>query len=281
MNKISDHIKHNTTAHDKIAGIYNIKHSEIYNDLEQNRLDAVVIDIIEKTGKKSIEVLDVGAGTGNLTKKFIKNNCIVTACDVSKESLALLQKELDSENLKTVLYDGKQLPFADGLFDVVATYSVLHHIPDYFFAIEEMIRVAKEGGLIYIDHEANENKWSPDEKLKEYYKLIKQTKIEHFRKLLKTKELFTFDFIKTIFIRLFNSRYQREGDIHVWPNDHMEWEKIKEILKTSCEILEENDYLLCRTKKDQELYNKYSKTCTDTKYLIAKKIIKTNLCKIR
>lgn len=191
-----NHIKHNISARDKIADVYNLKHNEIYNDFEQKRLESLVFYIVKKINKGNTQVLDFGAGTGNLTRKFIQNNCFVTACDVSKEPLALLQKELNSENLKTVLYDGKRLPFVDDSFDIVAAYSVLHHIPDYLYAVKEMIRVTKKSGLIYIDHEANGKQWLDDNYLKKYYKLAKPDFFDIFIKLLKTRELFTLDFLK-------------------------------------------------------------------------------------
>ena len=45
--------------------------------------------------------------------------------------------------------------------------------------------------------------------------------------LIDTREFFTFDFWKGAFIKLFvNPRFEREGDIHVWPDDHIDWSEI-------------------------------------------------------
>lgn len=267
-------IKHNEKIHDKLFKTYNLKHSEIYNKFEQKRLSEVVNNIVESTRKNEPKVLDVGAGTGNLSLKFLKLKCEVTASDVSKNSLFLL-RELSGNNnyLKLAIIKNKELPFKDNQFDIVCTYSVLHHIPDYEFTVQEMIRVTKPGGFIYIDHEANENKWKLDSYLKEYYRKTKQTKIEHLIKLIKTKELFTFDFIKTVFIKLLvNKRYQREGDIHVWHDDHIDWRKIFNLIKkNNCELFEKTDYLMYKPKGGMQLYNSFKNKCTDTKYVIVKK----------
>lgn len=56
---------------------------------------------------------------------------------------------------------------------MVATYSVLHHIPDYLGVIKELIRVTKPGGIIYIDHEVNEQYWEKSAVYNEFLK--KQT----------------------------------------------------------------------------------------------------------
>ncbi len=266
-------IEQNIKIHNSIYRVYNLKHPEIYNDFEQERIEKIIGKIKQQTYLKNLRVLDVGAGTGNLSLKFLKEGCKVVATDVSKNSLDLLMKLSNhNNNLELSLIEDKNLRFENNSFDIVATYSVLHHIPDYLFAIEEMVRVTKVGGFIYIDHEANEEKWRSGEKLKEYYKLAKQTKTEHLIKLFKTRELFTLGFIKTILIRLFNSRYRREGDIHVWLDDHIEWDKIKKHLNVNCKIIEENDYLLYRPKVSLKLYNQYKEICTDTKYLIFQKI---------
>lgn len=272
--KTSNNIGYNQIQHDKVASVYNIKHSEIYNFNEQNRLEESIDFCIKSLNSdSSIKVLDFGAGTGNLSRIFLEKGCVVSACDVSQKSLDVLREKLSSDNLNTVLCDGLKLPFEDNTFDITTTYSVLHHIPDYISALKEMIRVTKKGGFIYIDHEANENKWNPSKELNEYNVLTKQTLWEHIKKLFRTRELFTFDFIKTVFIKFFvNKKYQREGDIHVWKDDHIEWKKIKEFIKKEKYLLfKEEDYLMYKPKGGLDMYEKYSKLTTDTKLIVVKK----------
>lgn len=266
-------IDHNQIQHDKVASFYNIKHTEIYNFYEQDRLEKTIDYVIESSGAKELKVLDFGAGTGNLSRIFADKGCQVTACDVSQVSLDILTQNLPSYDIKTVLYDGVKLPFVDDSFDVVATYSVLHHIPDYLSAILEMVRVVKKGGLVYIEHEASENKWNPTSSLKEYYSFVRQTRWEHLKKLFRTRELFTFDFFKAVFIKTFiNKRYEREGDIHVWVDDHIEWDKVKKCLTLKgYEIFKEVDYLMYKPKGGMDLFNNFKDRCADTKYIIIKK----------
>ncbi|MFA6572159.1 MAG: class I SAM-dependent methyltransferase, partial [Bacteroidota bacterium] len=169
-------IIHNQIQHDKVALFYNSKHKEIYNSYEQERLDGVISSIIQvSTDFQELNVLDFGAGTGNLTRIFSTKGYKVTACDVSQKSLDILRNNLPTSNITTTLYNGTKLPFIDNTFDITATYSVLHHIPDYLSAVKEMIRVTKRGGMIYIEHEANHNRWDSPAVLKEYYSRTRQT----------------------------------------------------------------------------------------------------------
>lgn len=266
-----DKVKENILAHNWIAKKYDLKHTEIYNCIEQERIKSTIRMLLRKLNKKNPKILDFGAGTGNLTRHFVDLGCEVTACDVSQESLNVLKKK--NKNVKTVLISGKKLPFKNNSFDAVVTYSVLHHVPDYLFAVKEMVRVTKRGGFVYIDHEVNNNYYFPGEYLKEYQSLTKQNKIKRIIKLLKINKLFTWNFIRIVFIKLFiNSKYSEEGDLHIWKEDRIEWERIYDTLKKEkCDIVKEVDYLMYRPEGGRGLYNKYKKLTDDTRYIVIKK----------
>lgn len=273
---MSSKILLNKKIHDKLSQVYDEKHTEIYNEIEQNRLQETLKTIYHlKSDDGIIRVLDFGAGTGNLTLKFLSFGCLVTAGDVSEKSLSVLLQKTESlyhGKVNTVVLKNHKIPFPDNHFDIVATYSVLHHVPDYLFVIQEMMRVTKSKGLIYIDHEFNDNRWNPSQHLEQYYERTKQTLFEHIKQLIETRELFTYDFLKTVLIKLFvNSRYEREGDLHVWKDDHIEWNKILQLLADKFEIISNNDYLLYRPKGGIVLYEKYKNICNDMKYIIYKK----------
>jgi len=272
---MNDNIKQNIYAHNKIAHIYNQKHNEIYNEVEQIRLKNTINNLVKlNKGEKTLRVLDFGAGTGNITLKFLKYNCNVTALDISQKELKILEKKVkDKKKLSIKFFNGENIPFANDTFDIVASYSVLHHIPEYLNAIKEMIRVTKKDGFIYIDHEANENKWNPSISLKNYYSLTRLTPIELLKKKIKTREVFSINLWRGIFIKLFiNKRYKTEGDIHVWKDDHIEWKDIKKIVDNlNCKIIEEKNYLLYRTKGGIETFKMYNKKCSDMKYIFIQK----------
>ncbi len=98
--------------------------------------------------------LDVGCGNGaapiHIARKFGLN---VTGIDVDPEQIALAQAaSQDVMNAQFFMVDGTQLPFDSNHFDIVGTNKVMHHIPEWVTAFEEMIRVLKPGGyLLYTD----------------------------------------------------------------------------------------------------------------------------------
>ena len=142
--------KLNGGSQNRMAHTYDSKHREIFNDIEQGRIGKIVADLAASYAEHGeIHVVDFGAGTGNLTKFFLEKKFLVTACDVSRMSLDILKQKMGSDRLNTTLFAGENLPFADHTFHMAVTYSVLHHVPDYLRAVNELVRVLKQGPALY------------------------------------------------------------------------------------------------------------------------------------
>jgi hypothetical protein len=136
-----------------------------------------------------------------------------------------------------------------------------------------MARVVRPGGYVYIDHEFSDGWWSGDACLGEYRAATRLSPGMHVYKLLRTGEAFSFAFAKTVFMKLFvNRRYEREGDIHVWPDDHIEWDRIAAVLEESATpIVKSCEYLLYRPRGGESLYQRYRDRCSDLRYVFARK----------
>jgi SAM-dependent methyltransferase len=87
-------------------------------------------------------VLDVGCGTGRLTKVLLSEGFDVVGIDPSESLLQEAEKKgIPSERL--IHGDGRTLPFSDASFDVVCQSGVLHHVAKPKHVVSEMLRVAK------------------------------------------------------------------------------------------------------------------------------------------
>lgn len=94
-------------------------------------------------------VLDIGAGTGRVAV-YLKSRFpeLRVASIEPVEALREIghAKGLSTEELRDG--DAKNLDFADGAFDLVSEFGVLHHIPGPSAAVREMLRVARVGIFI-------------------------------------------------------------------------------------------------------------------------------------
>lgn len=70
-----------------------------------------------------------------------------------------------------------------------------------------------------------------------------------------------------------NPRYQEEGDIHIWEDDHIEWDKIEGVLlDEGMREIKRVDYTLCRERGAiTPLYDNFKERYHDVSMLIARK----------
>ncbi|VEP16994.1 Methylase involved in ubiquinone/menaquinone biosynthesis [Hyella patelloides LEGE 07179] len=124
-----------------------------FND--QNNYDGRWQKIIEKVqivGK----VLDMASGCGTFTLFGLQNGYDVWGIEPEKWKREYFKKKVIASNypeefLKHLVEGvGESLPFDDASFDVVTTYQTLEHVKCVSSCIQEMLRVLKPGGILYI-----------------------------------------------------------------------------------------------------------------------------------
>jgi SAM-dependent methyltransferase len=93
-------------------------------------------------------VLDVGFGLGyGLNILAIKAKS-VSGVDVDKQAYEYCRGTVEGRNPRLAsigTYDGYNLPFSDGEFDVLTCIDVIEHVDDYDRLIREMLRVSRKG----------------------------------------------------------------------------------------------------------------------------------------
>jgi len=271
--KAREKIKFNIRVHDKIARRYERIHDDLFSHVEQARLHGALQEVIEvvRSSEKSPKALDVGCGSGNLTRHLVDLRVNTVSADVSENFLKMVERRFSSTGLcKTLKLSGKDLAnIEDHAFDIAAAYAVLHHVPDYLHLVREMCRVLKPGGVIYLDHEVNETYYNKPLEYTQFLKSVvpRTVVLKKYLRLLVSPSFY----VRFVWKRI-NPTYQKEGDIHVWPDDHIEWDKVEQLLiSQNFEVLVKRDYLACKSSYRRDVYEQYKNRCNDTTMLIARK----------
>lgn len=105
--------------------------------------------------KPGDQVLDIAAGTGDLSKAFAKkvgNTGQVVMTDINEAMLQVgVARMIDSGYvIPAVACDAEKLPFADEQFDIVSVAFGLRNMTHKEGALKEMCRVLKPGGRLLV-----------------------------------------------------------------------------------------------------------------------------------
>lgn len=266
---MNEAITDNIEKHARIAADYNKRHPEIYNPIEQHRLRQSLTYVRSLINTDSALALDYGCGTGNVTAHLLDLGFNVEAADVTPNFVNMVTDAFGSTGRVTGrILNGMDLRECDdNVFDLVTVYSVLHHIPDYMSAIWDLVRVLKPNGVLFIDHEFAPEYWSPSSQLMELRSITKvQVPLSDYARRLLSPAWYRKRIKKTI-----NPRYQEEGDIHVWPDDHIDWDLILSTVGNRMRVVRISDYLYYQAHYPMAIFDQYKRKCGDLRELILQK----------
>jgi ubiquinone/menaquinone biosynthesis C-methylase UbiE len=128
---------------------------------------------------KDDAVLDIGCGTGIITKEIAKLVKKVVAIDISKEMIKNAPKV---KNIEYFVADATKLHFADKSFDKIISFTVLQDIKDKDSALIEMKRVCKGEILLTVQKR--------NKKIDEIKKLV--SKYSRINELIEEEKDFVF-----------------------------------------------------------------------------------------
>ena len=137
---------------DSVASRY-----DVMNDLMSMGLHRVwkSYTIAVSGAREGHQVLDIAAGTGDLTRAFARrvgaSGCVVHT-DINEAMLRTGRDRLIDQGLAlpTVICDAEQLPFPEARFDIVSVAFGLRNMTHKDQALREMRRVLKPGGKLLV-----------------------------------------------------------------------------------------------------------------------------------
>jgi 2-polyprenyl-3-methyl-5-hydroxy-6-metoxy-1,4-benzoquinol methylase len=139
-------------AHDDI-------HSEIYCSnnplikwLFEKRFE-IIYNLIAT--KKHLKLLDVGCGDGFFLDKIKDIDLEVYGIDISKKRIERAAKKSRATLFQCV---AEKMPFKKNFFDIIVCTDVLEHVQNPLQVINEIKRVCKENGIVFVSF-PNELLW--------------------------------------------------------------------------------------------------------------------------
>lgn len=119
-------------------------------EVERYRLQPFIPAFAEFGGSRRKRVLEIGVGMGADHACFARAGAKAFGVDVTWAAIVHTRNRMRREGLaaRLAIADSLGLPFAEGTFDVVYSFGVLHHTPDPASSCAEASRVVKSGGVV-------------------------------------------------------------------------------------------------------------------------------------
>tara|TARA_Y100000022_G_scaffold195905_2_gene202155 strand:+ start:2670 stop:3446 length:777 start_codon:yes stop_codon:yes gene_type:complete len=96
------------------------------------------------------KILEVGIGDGYpFAKALSEKKYKIYGIDISPQHIEMVKKKIPE--IESFVGDAENLEFSDSFFDLVYCFRSSWYFPNILKAIDEMIRVSKENGFIFID----------------------------------------------------------------------------------------------------------------------------------
>jgi len=117
------------------------------------------IAVVPVNGK----VLEIGCGSGRGTQ-LIQEHFLPSATvgiDLDPKMIEIAKQKTNKVEADFQVADVMNLPFEINTFDAVFDFGIIHHVPNWKKAIEQIVRVTKSGGLLVLEDLSIETFKSP------------------------------------------------------------------------------------------------------------------------
>jgi ubiquinone/menaquinone biosynthesis C-methylase UbiE len=171
---------------------------------------------------KSLKILNVGAATGR-SSEILEPFGDVQSIEYDEPSYQfcrdMLKMKIDQGSIT-------ELPYDDNCFDCVCAFDVVEHVEDDRKAIEELFRVCKPGGKIFITVPAFMSLWSNHDVVNHHFRRYRKNQmLLHFEsqggKLLKTTYFNFFLFFPIYLVRSMQKLLTNKKQEELKPDNDM------------------------------------------------------------
>ncbi len=134
-----------------------VSESVAYDAMDFVEVNTAFANEVVATGpKEHALVLDAGTGPGRIPVLIcqMQANWQIVAIDMAESMLQIAAQHVVQASLQNRIHlelvDAKRLPYEDGHFDMVISNSLVHHLPDPLSFFQELKRVLKPQGAIFL-----------------------------------------------------------------------------------------------------------------------------------
>lgn len=131
-----------------------------YNNMDHSAVNSAfaddLIQFAQSVDAPIKDVLDLGTGTALIPVTLCGkvDDCRIMAIDMAVHMLELARYNIEAEGLidrvTLAKVDAKEMPYEDGMFDVLMSNSIVHHIPEPIHCLREAVRVTAFGGILFV-----------------------------------------------------------------------------------------------------------------------------------
>ncbi|TKB74402.1 MAG: methyltransferase domain-containing protein [Nitrospira sp.] len=140
---MSDTVTHQGTSGRPAESLrFDSIHPSHPNPDSTHRMRAQVADLIVKAGHR--RVLDLPAGSGELSYLLLQKGLDVTAADLEPETFIVPGRTCVKADMNS------RLPFPDAQFDAIGCIEGIEHIENPHLFVREANRLLRPGGMLYI-----------------------------------------------------------------------------------------------------------------------------------
>jgi len=156
----------------------------------------IISDQISQLGlPKDISILNVGAATFK-SSEMLSQFGLVTSLEYDKDCCEFVTKSLNQEIING---SATELEFENDSFDLVCAFDVLEHIENDKLALEEIHRVTKPTGYIFLTVPAYNFLWSPHDVINHHYRRYNSASLRELNSIIEKKsEILKVSFFNSI-----------------------------------------------------------------------------------